>query len=189
MSKLNILIVSDPHSDRKALEKLDQFLKKNANKFGLVLCAGDICNRGGEDYLEDFLGVFKKYKLPIFSVFGNNDSVTVVEKLDQLGINLHNQTKIFSDYKFSGMGWGENLISREKTKDAIFVSHQPPKQSVLQNPNLQNKPQIHISGHWHKVEFFKKVGGVLLIQVPSLMFNRAASLSLPSYFVQFIDLK
>lgn len=186
---MNILIVSDSHSNLKALDKLDKFLAKNSKNFDLVLCGGDICNRGGEEYLEKFLTVFKKHKLSIFTVFGNNDSEKVIDRLNKLDINLHDKIKTFGGYKFAGMGWGEKVVSGDKTKDAIFVSHQPPKQSVLQNPNLQNKPLVHISGHWHKVEFFKKVGGVLLIQVPSLMLGKAAILSLPSKIVKFIEMR
>lgn len=192
---MKILLISDLHSQKIAKISLEKFLSRDC--FDLVVSCGDIAEKTNlsPDYFNEVLNIFDKYQVKFLGIPGNNDSKELFLEMVKKGISIHLAPKNIGKYKFTGLGgWGydvENEFSVEDhqkdlkiDKNTIFVSHIPPDIKTVKL--LKNKPLIHICGHRHNIAKTRIIDGMLLIQVPALMFGRAAILELPSKKLKFI---
>lgn len=186
---MDILLISDTHANPEALKGLLEFLEKRSFRFDLALTSGDITMPGQENYLDKLKALFVQKKIPFWGVAGNFDGALARQKMEELGISLHHQTKEKNGFQFTGINFGEMPSSEINLKDKILVTHEPPRLASLALGKLvfKNAPTIHIAGHLHKPAFVKRFGPTLWIQVPTLQDGRLAVLHLPAKKVEFIQ--
>lgn len=169
---MNILAFTDIHEDMRAVANIKK-LSKDAD---LLVCAGDLSNFGkGLDKTAKALNSIGK---PLLIIHGNHetekDIINLCKKYKNL-INLHRGVYELDNCIFFGFGGGgfskvdlsfERIAKKvmkniDKTKNFIFVSHAPPRDTALdQLIDLgsvgsisyrkfieKNKPLLSISGH------------------------------------------
>ncbi|MFA5108823.1 MAG: metallophosphoesterase [Candidatus Micrarchaeia archaeon] len=196
---LKILAFSDIHADEDALDGLRIFASRQ--DFDIVICAGDLSNRGPISYVQNLLELFGD---KLYFVHGNMDSSNVVDFLRNQPNYLHGRKVNIGEWNLVGLG-GSNptpfstpnelsetqiehiLNSAQVDEHSILVSHPPPKgifdsisgglnvgsQAVLEC--MQKKhPLILICGHIHEHEGKKIVGDTLVIKLGAAESRRAA---------------
>lgn len=181
-----ILLIADLHQQNYVLKNLENLFKKR--KFDAVIVAGDLTNRSGDalSYARRFLKIVRKNKMGLFFLHGNCDDERVVGYFKKKYL-IHLKSNNFCGYKIIGLGgFGDEYSKKLDTANSIFVTHFPP---ILSNKTFKDAPKVHIFGHTHFLEYQKKQGKTLLVQLKAAIFNRAAVLELPSLKVNFINLK
>lgn len=205
---MRILLFSDLHSSKDALDWLKTFLSET--KIDLIISPGDIVDRhepDGEQYVNDFNDICRQFQVPLKVVFGNNEPQEVISLYERKGISLHNQSFELSGYTFVGIGDIEVHLDRIvdpaqlPIAGNILVTHRPPQnnsQFSVPSPakavegwragsfQFKNMPAVHIAGHLHSEGFVKKLGKTLVVNVPAALNGGAAILQLPEKSVQFI---
>ncbi len=159
---------------------------------------GDLCNSHDPkalSYASNFIDLIKdKHKLPLFVVHGNQEPSTVKFLYIKRQVSVHLLEATLGEYKIVGVGYG-NTLPRDVNyaKGKILLTHEPPRAKVIaemkKKGSLANSPLLHFSGHLHSLSIIHKIGDTLLVQVPSLMNDRAVTVSLPSRQVKFIVVK
>lgn len=184
-----ILLVSDLHQRTRALRLIDDYLSKN--QIDLVICVGDLTNRdyGSIKYAKDFCKIIKNRNVKLFYIHGNNEPQDVIDFLKDNEYSIHLVPRKYLGKTFIGIGgfmdeWDEALS--DVLSGAILVTHYPP---AIADLKFRNIPRVHISGHRHRLEERKEIGGIVFISVPSLGdFDRVAILKLPGYGVDFTSI-
>jgi len=189
---MKILLISDLHTQKKALHVLEFFLEKY--KVDLVLSAGDIVERTEPTtkYLDQIFNLISKFNLKFIAVPGNNESQESFKKLVKTHSSIHLYPQKFEGYTFYGVGGlgydGEFPVKNPQNyrcdHKTIFVSHIPPIIEIIKK--MPQKPSVHICGHLHNLSKSRWIGNMLLINLPSLMLGKAAILELPTRKVKFI---
>jgi len=179
--KLKILVASDIHGDKDAVEKLAEKAKKE--NVDLVVICGDITYFGTG--LEGMIGPFRKINKKVLLVPGNHEDIATTDFLVQMykpGVyNLHGYSIKFKDIGFFGIGFDpsltleskhlEEIISKsyEKIKDSkhkVLITHFAPEtrkfKALGEIPWEENKiitrivkkfkPDLVLCGHMHEFE-------------------------------------
>jgi Icc-related predicted phosphoesterase len=193
---MKIFVCTDLHGQYSCLNWIDSHLNKE--KYDGVFMLGDLCNGydpNGLAYAANFIDLIKdKYKLPLFVVHGNQESGSVKLLYIKKLVSVHLVTAKLGEYEIAGVGYGSTLPdSVNYAKGKIFLTHEPPRSVMIakmkEKGSLPNSPLIHLTGHLHSIAKVHHIGQTMLVQVPSLMTGRAASLELPSRQVKFIMIK
>lgn len=193
---LTLLIVTDLHASRQALNGIDDLLHEK--EYDAILMLGDLINPTPVElpYVSKFIDLIKsKHKLPLFGLHGNNEPKEAYKIYRDAKINVHLETRQLGEYNICGIGgWGyldeegfenlsiNNLILNEKT---IFLTHLPPSKSTPPDKG----PLVHLFGHKHVLAYCKQLGPTLLVQCPAGNLGRVTELELPAKKVRFLELK
>lgn len=138
---MRIAAVSDIHNEKQAVFLLKDWLKEKA--VDAVIVAGDITSHGNAADAEEIIKELRQIAR-VFAVPGNLDTKEVTEFLEKKGVNLHNKSLVFDEYKIAGFGGGlkgnpgqtnfsekeiekslESLLAGDCSK-TILVTHLPP---------------------------------------------------------------
>lgn len=170
---MEILLISDLHSQKHTLFYLEQIIKKHNIKN--LVCPGDITQNNDIGFFNDFVAIIKRNGVKAGLIWGNNDHEQIRQKISACEYNLNLKKINFGKLIFFGIGDGEEgaRITNVDFKKICLVTHRPPKFEVLRKP-LINAPRIHVSGHIHSAAREVKFKSTTLIQVPSLMFGKYA---------------
>lgn len=203
---MKILCVSDIHGKENFLISIKNLISKN--DFSAIFMLGDIVNNGRDiEYFHRFLRIIEKYDLPMFWVPGNNDVGQVYEEMSRSKYSVEDKKVEFKGEKIIGMGgvpdlWGHNIympnIKPQEMKNAIFLSHIPPKkfvnfkkfdhQNFQKGIELPNSPKIQISGHQHSYWGVGYIGKTKILKLPAGINMMATIFDTKSLKVEFLDL-
>jgi Icc-related predicted phosphoesterase len=103
--KLRILAAADFHGIPDATTNLLRFLERS---YDCLLLIGDLTNFGPLSAAEDILNNVESTGLPTLAVPGNCDPKSILEILDNHGVNLHARVNSIDGVTFVGLG-GSNL--------------------------------------------------------------------------------
>ncbi|PIT84618.1 metallophosphoesterase [Candidatus Micrarchaeota archaeon CG10_big_fil_rev_8_21_14_0_10_45_29] len=200
---LKILAFSDIHADEGALQGLQEIFSRN--DYDLVICAGDLSNRGPISFVQQLLDIFGE---KFYFVHGNMDSTPVLDLLRKYPNYLHGRKINLGEWNLVGLG-GSNptpfstpselsetqiahiLKNSNVDSHTILVSHPPPKgifdgvrgeinagSSAVRECMDKNKPLILLCGHIHENEGKKIVGDTLVIKLGAAEARRAAQIEI-----------
>lgn len=147
MFELRILAAADFHGLPDATANLLRFLERS---YDCLLLIGDLTNFGPLSAAEDILNNVELAGLPTLAVPGNCDPKSILEILDNHGVNLHAKLTKIDDVTFVGLG-GSNLTPfntpfelteadiKEELDDLvdgldqnfILVTHAPPHDTLV----------------------------------------------------------
>lgn len=191
---MKLLIFSDIHNSKKALQKLQNHMSHNL--FDLVIFCGDFTNSWDKDidFVKQMIVFFKNNKIRFYAIPGNNDKQQVLDLLHDQDVNLHYQPKKIGSYIFYGIGGlglpEEYILTKPKfhkiNSNTVFISHVSPKFELVQKAKIL--PAVHIYGHSHFRANSKIIRDCLFIQIPSILQSRIAILELPNKKVEFIKI-
>lgn len=141
---MKLLALSDLHGDYSYVEAIC----KKADDFDALVIAGDITNFGPDELA---LKLLEMFKVPIMTVPGNCDNISMLKILEQKSISLHNSSHTIGELTFIGIG-GSNptpfntpfelsekkigemigtLLSKlNLNKRIILISHAPPRNTT-----------------------------------------------------------
>jgi uncharacterized protein len=145
--ELRILAAADFHGLPDATVNLLRFLERS---YDCLLLIGDLTNFGPLSAAEDILNRIEPAGLPTLAVPGNCDPKSILEILDNHGVNLHARVNKIDDVTFVGLG-GSNLTPfntpfelteaeiKEELDDLangldqnfILVTHAPPHDTLV----------------------------------------------------------
>lgn len=195
---MKILIVTDLHSQRAILTRLDNHL--SAQKYDAVFACGDISDRYDTKdlaYATVFIDLItKNHHLPLFLVHGNNESEAVKLLYQQRGVSVHlHPQKMHAPgsciFVVVGVGYGEEFPQNTNfAKGKILLTHEPPRADTLRQMEkieFQNAPLVHFAGHLHRIAKIWRLKNSLFVQVPTAQNFQAAVLELPKVQVSFIN--
>ncbi|MCL2294224.1 MAG: metallophosphoesterase family protein [Spirochaetes bacterium] len=139
---MKIVALSDIHNNCSAIKDLENEL----SSADMVLIAGDITHFSSGKDAEKIIEEIEKYNKNIFAVAGNCDTKDVGEYLEEKNISVHKETKNLLEMNLSIAGLSGSLRTPvptlnnyteeecrkylETMKPDIFVSHQPPFDTV-----------------------------------------------------------
>jgi len=200
MQKLKILVLGDIHNSNEALRAINSHLGKF--KYDLIICTGDVIsrpNKNAADFFKKFIHIVTDlHKTKLYMVHGNNEDEDMIALMNKKKVLIHLKNKKFKGYKFFGVGgWMDDLTDMDKLqkslKNAILITHLPPKMAPKlpgeQGRQIKgNAPKIHLCGHIHSSGSIWRIGGTLVVKIPSAMYLKAAVLELPEKNVKFINL-
>lgn len=186
---MKIVNISDTHGCHRELE---------LPKGDMLLHAGDICNRGNKEHVEDFINWFDalNFKYKIF-IRGNhdwnleNDCSLIPKKLPDSIIYLDNTSCHIEGIHIFGCPYqSEDTLQNWEhipNDTDIIISHNPPFHIQDKAPNglhrgsvslrekvFQVRPRLHMFGHIHVSYGFQKINDITFIN-PS---NYQASLDM-----------
>lgn len=145
---MKLLVLSDLHGDYSQVEAI----RSKAGDFDAVVISGDITNFGPDEIAYRLLEMFN---VPIMTVPGNCDNISLLKILEEKTISLHNSSHTIGELTFVGIGGsnptpfntpfelsekkiGESigtLLSKLNTnKKIILVSHAPPRNTTDRLP-------------------------------------------------------
>lgn len=145
---MKLLALSDLHGDYSHVEAI----RKKAGYFDALAILGDITNFGPDEHAYKLLEMFN---VPIMTVPGNCDNISLLKILEEKSISLHNSSHTIGDLIFVGLGGsnptpfntpfelsekkiGESigtLLSNINTnKKIILISHAPPRNTTDRLP-------------------------------------------------------
>ncbi|MBP5251703.1 MAG: metallophosphoesterase family protein, partial [Treponema sp.] len=155
---MNFLVISDLHGNLDALDKLDeQFKKADA-----VLFAGDFTKFGDASTGLPALEKLKSKHDTIFSVIGNCDEPSMLEKIEEADMSVQKTLVNFEGLCFAGSGGGSkftgetanertdeelasdfDIITKQEAAEwnnLIAVMHNPPKDTECDKV----APTVHV---------------------------------------------
>lgn len=203
---MKVLCLSDIHGKEGFLIALKNLIAKR--KFNAVFMLGDIVNNGQDiEYFHRFIRIIENADLPMFWVPGNNDIGDVYDEMSRSKYSVEDKVVEAEGEKIVGMGgvpdlWGHNIylpdVKPADMKDAIFLSHIPPKKfvnfkkfdhdEVQKGVDLENAPKIQISGHQHSYWGVGYIGKTKVLKLPAGVNMMATILDTKSLKIEFIDL-
>ncbi len=145
---MKLLALSDLHGDYSHVEAI----RKKAGDFDVLVIPGDITNFGPDEIAYK---LFEMFNVPIMTVPGNCDNISLLKILEEKSISLHNSSYTIGELTFIGLGGsnptpfntpfelsekkiGESigkLLSRlNKNKKIILISHAPPRNTTDRLP-------------------------------------------------------
>ena len=172
---MKILAFTDIHGSKSALRKLNQ-IARIRNPDALV-CAGDITIF--ENNLSFCLRKINSIGKPVIIVHGNHEEPSsfnvnlkniyfihkkhfIIDGVLFLGYGGGGFSKVDNDFKKTGKKFGE-ILAKNKSKKAVFVTHAPPYKTRLDNIDGQhcgsktlrqfagkNKIGLWVCGHLHE---------------------------------------
>lgn len=188
---MNILLLSDLHGRVEGLERI-------AKGRDVVLLAGDITNFGGIEKAQTILSILESNCSAVLGVVGNCDPPEIREQLQSRGFLLDERVVEVDNYCIVGAGGTEPASfnrqkeypnssfykvfqkikpSLKKEKPLLFVSHQPPFRTLLDQfaPDRHTgslairtfieemQPILAVSGHLHEARGTDKIGKTILV--------------------------
>lgn len=186
---MNILIITDLHSQRHVFPPLVEYLDRNP--VDSVFCLGDLTDgvRTAVEYTEEFLSIFESRSLPLLCISGNNDARASLELLEERGCLLDYRERDLDGTRVIGIGYhSSDTPFTPALRDSILLTHMPPRRNSVP-PSVKEIPRFHFAGHFHSREKIWKLSGTWVVQVPTAQNYRAATLRLPEGFVEFVALR
>lgn len=171
---MKVLVVGDIHGSdsgvRRTIDWADEI------EPDLLLVLGDITHFGPVGFATKFL---RKLKVKTLVLPGNTDPISLLESLEDLGVNLHNKRIQVGDQTFVGFGASDptpfdtlfeipdqeiyDSLASIMEKDAVLVTHAPPygRLDVVSGSGHvgskavrrivdEFKPKLAIFGHIHE---------------------------------------
>ena len=209
---MKLLALSDLHGNYSHVKAL----QNNAGKIDAVLIAGDITDFGPDEKALELLAMFKE---PVLAIPGNCDYPSIVELLNEKGVNLHKSRRTFNNITFIGLG-GSNptpfntpfeLSEEEIAKNMetlfegledriILLSHAPPKNTLDKLPfgnvgsealvGALGKCDLVVCGHIHEARGTMRVNDTLVVNPGMAANGEAAVITINDEIsVEFIDSK
>jgi Icc-related predicted phosphoesterase len=131
----------------------------------------------------------EKDRTPLFCISGNNDVPQSLKVLEDRGYLIDYQERYIGDTKVVGMGYAEQeAVFNPDLRDSLLLTHLPPRRRSVP-PDVTNVPRFHFAGHYHSRESIWRLNKTFVVQVPTAMNFRAATLRLPKGWIEFIDLE
>ncbi|MBW2081383.1 MAG: metallophosphoesterase, partial [Deltaproteobacteria bacterium] len=96
---MRIIAFGDIHMECAGIENIPGL--SNAD---LVIITGDFTNFGGKEDASTILDTIRRINSKIYAVMGNMDKASVVDYLDELGINIHGKGFVLGDLGIFGVG-------------------------------------------------------------------------------------
>lgn len=141
---MKIFAFVDMHGSLKAMRKIKKKIKKH--KPDVLVCAGDISIFGQN--LDFLVHTFSRFKIPLFIVHGNHESVSEMNKSASLAKNvhfIHEKTFRYGDVMFMGYGGGGfSIVDKhflkvakkfdkkiKKNGKTVLITHGPPYKTRL----------------------------------------------------------
>lgn len=183
-----ILAVTDFHDRQDTLAPLERTLRRL--RPDAVLCLGDLTEhaRRGVAFTETFLGIVESAGVPLYCISGNNDVSASLQLLERRGCLVDYREKPLGETRVVGLGYAPSDAPFDPDlRGAILLTHLPPRRDSVPE-TVTNLPRFHFAGHFHKSERFWKLRDTTVVQVPSAMLYRAATLRLPNGWIDFIDM-
>ena len=185
LSSMKLLALSDLHGDYSHVKAL----KDRAGKIDAVLVAGDLTDFGPDEKALELLAMFEE---PVLAIPGNCDYPSIVELLNEKGVNLHKSHRTVNDITFIGLGGSnptpfntpfelpeeeiaENMEALFEGVDGriVLLSHAPPKNTLDKLPfgNVGSEALAHslgkcdlvVCGHIHEGRGTVHVNGTLVV--------------------------
>jgi len=209
---MKLLALSDLHGNYSHVKAL----KEKAGKVDAVLVAGDLTDFGPDEKALELLAMFKE---PMLVIPGNCDHPSILELLNEKGVNLHKLRRTINDMTFIGLG-GSNPtpfntpfeFSEEElaeNMDALFegadgrivlLSHAPPKNTLDKLPfgNVGSEALVHslgrcdliVCGHIHETRGSMRVNDTLIVNPGMAAKGEAAVITIDNKIsVEFVGLK
>jgi len=205
---MNALLFSDLHSSKKALKKVFELVFDEKNQISAMLFAGDFVDMGEPlEYQEEFIHYHTSNPLPLFWVPGNNDFGRSYKLMQNYLPSVEGRVEQFNGFNITGVGgspasWageyqGEKNIARDKIKDSIFISHEPPPNlydlkkfdhSPAPSKKFPDAPKVHICGHIHSQWGIGYIGQTKVVKLAASYLGFAAIMNLETLTVEFIEL-
>ena len=205
---MNALLFTDLHTSKKALKKVFDFINDEKNQINAMFFAGDFVNMGEPvEYQEEFIRYHTKHPTPLFWVPGNNDFGRSYKLMQGYLPSVEGRVEEYNGLNITGVGgspasWageyqGEKKIKRDKIKDSIFISHQPPPNlydlkktdhSPAPMKKFPDSPKIHICGHFHNQWGIGYIGQTKVVKLAASYLGFAAIMNLENLKVKFIEL-
>ncbi len=194
---MRVLALSDIHGETA---KLDSILRTESG-FDLVIVAGDITDSSLEDYkgvAADILDRIDGEGSFVKVVPGNMDNEDILELLIRNRVNLHKDIFSMESYDFVGFGGGrtppgietpfepedaesgrtlEQLLERTKSEHRVIVSHEPPKNTLVDRTSdgeqvgseslrrllEEEEVDLVVCGHIHEARGEDNVNGTVVV--------------------------
>lgn len=194
---LKFIAISDTHGCHRQL---------NLPKGDVLLHAGDVCNQGDKNHIEDFLEWIKELDFEHkILIRGNHDinlntkssllNLTMpkgVVQLDHSGIEI-NHIPIWG-IPFP-LDWNKRTWESIPNNTQVLITHQPPF-SILDNPpcspsigskKLLKKvksiqPKVHLFGHIHASYGKKEIGNTLFLNASAYKASKNMIINKPFVF-------
>jgi Icc-related predicted phosphoesterase len=162
---MKIIALPDLHGNIRSLELLDSVY----SDVDLILLVEDITTKGNEQEARQAVEVLRTYHKPILAIPGNWDSPGVEAYLTSEGINLHRKVRSFDGFQFAGLGGSihspsttlfemseseiemalnEMTSAIDNQLPLIFVCHQPPYDTLLDQKRTGNHVGSHSVRKW-----------------------------------------
>lgn len=202
---LKIIALTDIHSRFSGIDRIAEDLREAE----VVLLPGDLTMFGRRDAAMEVLDAVRRYNEVVYAVMGNCDYPEVEELLNEEGICLHRQHVLLNGVAFVGLGgslacpvptlneWteaqtaehlGAALLDLPDQTPMILVSHQPPKDTVVDIAGNgmhvgsaavrefieEHQPMLCISGHIHEAQGTDAIGNTKLINPGPFMEGKYA---------------
>jgi Icc-related predicted phosphoesterase len=176
---MKILVISDLHGSDWGVRQIHNWIDELAPE--LLLVCGDITHFGPLSFAKDFL---EGLDLKTLALPGNCDPVSILDQLDELGVNLHKKVAKVGGETFVGFGASDptpfhtpfevpdqqiyEALSPLMIKDAVLVTHAPPYGTLdgtYFTGHLGSKaitriveefePKLSVFGHIHEARGFQ----------------------------------
>ena len=171
---MRILLATDLHGSAHAANSIEQKVEELSPD--LFVACGDITHFGDSSFDLNFL---REIPVKTFAVLGNCDPPELVERLEEMGVNIHGKKVEFGGQKFVGLG-GSNptpfdtlfeipeeeiarILEPLMEPGVILVSHPPPfgfLDSTWQGEHVGShalldivnrfQPRLVLTGHIHE---------------------------------------
>jgi Icc-related predicted phosphoesterase len=191
---MNIMGITDLHGLVDSLERVGKAL----SEADLVILSGDITHFGAEREAKTVIEAVLRFNGKVYAVPGNCDYPGVLAFLENEGMSLHRRAVTFEDHVIAGLGGSlpcpgmtpnefseeefENFLEElEKSvpagKPFVFVSHQPPRNTVCDlaggrthvgSPSVRSfiqktLPLVCFSGHIHEAVGIDSIGDTRVV--------------------------
>ena len=202
---MKIIALTDIHSKFAGIDGIADDLREA----DVALLPGDLTMFGRRDAAMEVLDAVRRYNEVVYAVMGNCDYPEVEELLNEEGICLHRQHAQLNGVAFVGLGgslacpaptlneWTEEqtaehlgaaLVDLPAETPMILVSHQPPKDTVVDIAGNgmhvgstavrefieEHQPLVCFSGHIHEAQGTDAIGNTKLINPGPFMEGKYA---------------
>lgn len=176
---MKALVISDLHGSDWAVRKIHSWIDELEPE--LLLVCGDITHFGPVSFAKEFL---EGLELKTLALPGNCDPVSILDVLDELGVNLHGKATEVGGETYVGYGASNptpfdtlfevpdeqiyGTLSPLMVKDAILVTHAPPYGTLdgtsftghLGSKGITRivdefEPKLSVFGHIHEARGFQ----------------------------------